>query len=63
MLTDEKEKVRRELTKNSNLSEEDIEALLAQYTNQMAALEKKLGHERARQAAVSIWVMRGQWSD
>ena len=54
LLAEEKDKLRRELNKKSNLSDEEIEAILTQYTHQMSALEKKLGHERARQAAVSV---------
>ena len=51
-MMEEKEKLRRELSKKTELSEEEIEALLSQYAKQMAQLDKMLGVERARQAAV-----------
>ena len=48
----EKEKLRKRLSKETELDEKDIEAILAAYAQQMAKLEHKIGVERARQIAV-----------
>ncbi len=53
MLKDEKERMRADISKSTNMTDEQIDALLAEYTDNMATMEKKLGVERARQAAVS----------
>ena len=49
---EERENLRRELAKKTDLTDEEVEALLNQYAKQMASLDKMLSVERARQAAV-----------
>ena len=51
-IVEERENLRRELAKKTDLTDEEIEALLNQYAKQMASLDKMLSVERARQAAV-----------
>ncbi len=45
--------MRADISKSTNMTDEQIDALLAEYTDNMATMEKKLGVERARQAAVN----------
>ena len=55
MMAEEKEKLRKTLSKESDLDEKEIEAILAAYAQQMAKLEHKIGVERARQIAVCVY--------
>ena len=52
MLNEEKEGLRVELTR-SNLSEDQVEAIMTRLGNDLATVERKIGEESAKQAAVS----------
>lgn len=54
LLGETTEKVRKDIRKNSNLSDEALEALMSELHYNMAESERKLGDERKRQALVSF---------
>ena len=53
MVGDLAEQLRKDVLKNSKMTEEEVDGLMSQLAEQMAESERKLAEERTRQTMVS----------